>query len=295
MIHQRNKIVGEMSAIEKYLYYIGLHGEIPRTSVRAEDNENDNRAIRELKKLSYYKNAETEEIYRCNVVNESGSGKNSVIRLSVTGKKILKWFDEDLYNFYCEEHKSNLSNYERNLDRSFRMAEVLIMLHSAGCKVDSYNHPEISNEKIDKNLLGEFNNDVLYYRKKDLPILQAHEIEAEKLEMRKTMFSRICGMVLANNLAYAVYNTRTKAMKWNNAGELKMKNALGRLLVINRIKGSTTSLEQSLLFGEDYGLAIKAMNPKLRFPWPFIVRIIGREAHIIQAHKRYFNYFCKMY
>lgn len=89
MIHQRNKIEGEMSAVEKYLYYIGLHGEIPRTSVRAENSENDNRAIRELKKLSYYKNAETEEIYRCNVVNESGSGKNSVIRLSATGKKYL--------------------------------------------------------------------------------------------------------------------------------------------------------------------------------------------------------------
>jgi hypothetical protein len=85
----------------------------------------------------------------------------------------------------------------------------------------------------------------------------------------KTMYTRIVGALFYPGGCYAVYNTRSAAMKWSGRGELKS----GRnLLELARMNAGLDDISAALLLGASYDTAMKTVTesdksarPDMRF------------------------------
>ena len=75
-------------------------------------------------------------------------------------------------------------------------------------------------------------------------------------EMNKTMFTRMVGAIFSHGSCYAVYNTRTAAMKWSGMGEFK---ALHNLIEVGRLNAGTDRIDSAVLFGESGEIALKTL------------------------------------
>lgn len=95
-------------------------------------------------------------------------------------------------------------------------------------------------------------------------------------EMNKTMFTRMAGAVFSPGGCYAVYNTRTSAMKWSGMGEFK---ALHSLMEIGRMNAGVPEVDSAVLLGESYEAAVKTLldseeSKRLEFRFDGIYRHI---------------------
>ena len=88
-------------------------------------------------------------------------------------------------------------------------------------------------------------------------------------EQNKTMFTRITGAIFSPGGCYAVYNTRSAAMRWNGLGEFK---ALHSLMEVARMNAGVTKVDSAVLLGESGEIALatlqeseKSRRPEFRF------------------------------
>ena len=83
------------------------------------------------------------------------------------------------------------------------------------------------------------------------------------------MFTRITGAIFSPGGCYAVYNTRSAAMRWNGLGEFK---ALHSLTEVARMNAGATKVDSAVLLGESGEIALatlreseKSRRPEFRF------------------------------
>ena len=75
--------------------------------------------------------------------------------------------------------------------------------------------------------------------------------------MNKTIFTRLTGALFAHETCYAVYNTRSAAMKWSGMGEFKTAQHLSELA---RMNAGIPRADHALLLGECMDVAFQAIQ-----------------------------------
>ena len=79
----------------------------------------------------------------------------------------------------------------------------------------------------------------------------------DSTEMNKTIFTRLTGALFAHETCYAVYNTRSAAMKWSGMGEFKTAHHLSELA---RMNAGIPRADHALLLGERMEVALQTVQ-----------------------------------
>ena len=222
--------------------------------------------VHRLTTAQTFRNDETGEEHTCRLLTITGKGREKSIRFYKAGLVILDWVHPDAYEYYMRSfwnHRfpGDMAHRERN----HRVAEVAVLCMKTGLEVRPYMLPQLQN----RGLYQIVPENPVYYLAKDIK-------RVGEAEMNKTMFTRMAGAVFSPGGCYAVYNTRSSAMKWSGMGEFK---ALHSLMEIGRMNAGISEIDSAILIGESYEAAVKTLltseeNRRLEFRFDGIYRHI---------------------
>ena len=249
-----------ITTIEEITEYLGLCGEIPSSIIKTLTSLRIQKNVCNQKSLALYSKKGTKERYLSKLLLESGSGKAKTIRLSKSGKEILRWLDADLLEYYTGEYKHNFSGSSKTVERNHRQSETIIMCGLANFGIKPYNNPKLVMNCVSDTFAATTNS--YYYRLKDIPLLTTGEVEEEKEQHTKLMFTRAVGMILGKDRSYLVYNTGKAVMKWNGNGEKKLKVVAERVMKMQSAGGMKNGISEAILFGYNYLTGISVLNKR---------------------------------
>lgn len=172
-------------------------------------------------------------------VRNSGGYKGYILRSK--GKKyLLTSYEEDLSFFLSGSAQTNhiKSEPDKRL-RLHRMSEVWVYFWKIGIKIFQSQKPDLGNgfEKSGKK--------AVYYGSLEYN---------ESTDAIKG--SRACGVLLAGESAYVVYNTMTRRMKWARKMEVSMRTWTERMLVI----GGGSKRADSVILGAHMEVLLELLN-----------------------------------
>lgn len=227
----------ENCVVRKLLNVIAMSGEFPYCSLSLIGNERELRKrVKQMQEIQTYRNTLTGQTLTCKALTVSGKGRRKTIRISRDACKLLFW--TDAVSFYAGHYANyNFRGDLQHIDRSHRVAECIAMLDRAQFSVACANWDEIRALPADTFVLSrglKMNNDT------------APEVD------KKLVFTRITGVLKTSDMLYAVYNMRNREMKWNGAGELKIK------CEIDCIQNSRYC--EAVIFGTDYSCGAHLME-----------------------------------
>ncbi len=240
------------------LSLLSVVGEYPMSSLRLLGSEHTYRKlIRKMQEKQIVQNDETGEEIITRVLSVSGNGKAKTIRLYKGALPILKWLDADRYYDDAFDHH-HFHGDRAHRERNHRVAEAAAMSMRAGLEYRPYRLPLLQNLEIKRVL----SDSPVFYIAKELKAVGA-------VEVNKTMFTRAVGAMFTDGECFAVYNTRSSAMKWSGMGELKTRYSLTE---IARLNAGIQAVTSAVLFGDSYEVAMQTMlesekgrNVELRF------------------------------
>ena len=79
--------------------------------------------------------------------------------------------------------------------------------------------------------------------------------------IKRVMFTRVVGLLVADGVGYAVYNMRNALMKWNGNGEAKAKWYLTDIV---RANVGLSEVDSAILFGKTNEVALKTLEESER-------------------------------
>lgn len=201
-----------------------------------------------------------EEDLHCRLLTVSGKAKVKSLRLYKSAIEILESIGaKEYYLQTFWKHKFPGDSVHK--DRNFRVAETIAMFMRAGFEYRPYLLPKLCGNDIRITVKG----NPVFYPSKDLK-------KVGEIEMNKTMFSRVTGVVFANGAAYAVYNTRNAIMKWNGMSEFKVMHDITS---IARMNAGIQVVDSALLFGQTDKIALATIletekNRRLEFRFDLV-------------------------
>lgn len=239
------------SLLHRFITLLSAAGELPMQSLHLLGNEREfKELVAKLKRPQTIRNSQTgESVNLVRVINVSGKGKSTTIRLYKNAVPILKWIDaEDYYMSAFRSHK--FSGGEEHVERNHRVAETLAMFMGAGFEFRKNKLPALQNTEIRRK---KFIHPSFYTSRclKQIGIAEAN----------KTKFTRIVGAVIAGNNCYTVYNTRNAVMKWCGIGESKTRFGLGETV---RLNTEISEVDSAILFGASDKIAIATLDETAR-------------------------------
>ncbi len=227
------------------LTLLSVVGEFPFRSLHLLGNEEVfQKLVRHLCEKQIIRNTKTRKVVQAKLLTVSGSGQYRTIRLHAEALPVLGWFELSEYyteNFYKRKFQSDISHVERN----HRVAEAMAMFLKIGLEIRPYLLPTLAEELTRKH----FSEPTVYPAK----IIKT----SGTLELSKTAFTRMVAAVFTHDECYAVYNTRSEAMKWSGMGEFKSKQ---NLIEIARMNGSINDVSSAILFGASGDTAIETLE-----------------------------------
>ena len=222
---------------------LAVTGEIPVSSLHLFGNRRSMRdLITKLTLVQDYRNSETGDTMRCQLLTLVGKGENKSVRLLRSGLPLLDWIGARDYHeaaFWVHNFQSDLTHREP----LFRFAEAALMFLQAGAEIRPWVMPSLE----DAGLLPE------------VPLLYSSR-ELKKLrdgELKKIQYARVIGAVYSRSAAISVFNTRNAVMKWNGMGELKARLSLGDLAQRNT---SASKIDSAVLFGTSTEVAVRTVD-----------------------------------
>ena len=222
---------------------LAVTGEIPVSSLHLFGNRRSMRdLITKLTLVQDYRNSETGDTMRCQLLTLVGKGENKSVRLLRSGLPLLDWIGARDYHeaaFWVHNFQSDLTHREP----LFRFAEAALMFLQAGAEIRPWVMPSLE----DAGLLLE------------VPLLYSSR-ELKKLrdgELKKIQYARVIGAVYSRSAAISVFNTRNAVMKWNGMGELKARLSLGDLAQRNT---SASKIDSAVLFGNSTEVAVRTVD-----------------------------------
>ena len=231
------------------LTLLSVVGEFPFRSLHLLGNEEVfQKLVRHLCEKQIIRNTKTRKVVQAKLLTVSGSGQYRTIRLHAEALPVLGWFELSEYyteNFYKRKFQSDISHVERN----HRVAEAMAMFLKVGLEIRPYMLPTLAEELTRKR----FSEPTVYPAK----IIKT----SGTLELSKTAFTRMVAAVFTHDECYAVYNTRSAAMKWSGMGEFKSKQ---NLIEIARMNGSINDVNSAILFGASGDTAIETLEASNR-------------------------------
>ena len=231
------------------LTLLSVVGEFPFRSLHLLGNEEVfQKLVRHLCEKQIIRNTKTRKVVQAKLLTVSGNGKYRTIRLHAEALPVLEWFELSEYYteiFYKRKFQSDISHVERN----HRGAEAMAMFLKIGLEIRPYLLPTLAEELTRKH----FSEPTVYPAK----IIKT----SGTLELSKTAFTRMVAAVFTHDECYAVYNTRSAAMKWSGMGEFKSKQ---NLIEIARMNGSINDVNSAILFGASGDTAIETLEASNR-------------------------------
>jgi hypothetical protein len=76
------------------------------------------------------------------------------------------------------------------------------------------------------------------------------------MELNKTAYTRVIGLLFYPTGCYAVYNTRDAVMKWSGSGEVKSREEMSE---ITRMNAGLDEVNSVLLFGANENIALQTL------------------------------------
>ena len=233
------------SRVEFIITLLSIVGEFPYRSMKLLGDERVYRKlIAKLAEKQSYCYTESGEVLTAKLLNVSGRGDNKTIRFYKKGYPILSWINADKY--FVEAYSSHhFRGDSYHVDRNHRVAEAVAMLMKIGVECRPYVIPRLQ----EKEFRSGFPEPTFYI---------AREVKtAGVVEMNKTAFTRMVGAIFTNQGGYAVYNTRSTAMKWRGEGEMKANIALDQLSEKNT---GVQEINSAILFCESPDVALETLT-----------------------------------
>lgn len=248
------------SQLRQLITMLSIVGEYPIRSLHLLGNERTYKAlVHKLTTPETFRIPQTETELTTRLLTVTGKGGSKSVRLYRGALPILNWLHPDAYRYYMDAfwgHKFPGNAAHR--DRNHRVAEAVAMCMRSGIECRPYLLPVLQCHTISKQIP----DTPCFYLAKELKKLG-------EAEMNKTMFTRMVGVLYLGQRPYAVYNTRSAAMKWSGKGEFK---ALHSLIEVSRLNTGTDVTPPAILFGQSEGVALKTLlesdaikRPEFRF------------------------------
>ena len=266
------------SHVHRLITVLGLVGEYPIRSLGLLGNERTLRSlVNRLSSVQELRNPDTDERVRVKLLQLTGTGNAKAIRFCKGALPILGWIHADAYRYYMSTfYNHSFPGDMAHRDRNFRVAEAIGMSLTAGIESRAYLLPHLQNRAI----LRVTPENSAFYLARDFK-------KINPAEQNKTMFTRIIGAMVYPGGCYAVYNTRSAAMKWNGMGEFK---ALHSLIELARMNAGVQSVDSAILLGVSYDTALTTLlesekNRRLELRFDGIYRHI----HLFEPDIRSYN------
>lgn len=235
------------SQAHRLITLLSAVGEFPTHSLYILGNERGYKElVHSLTMPQTLRNPKTEKTFSsAKILNISGKGKSKTIRLYKGAIPILSWIGAEEY--YLRAFRSHrFSGDAAHLERNHRVAEAFAMFMGAGFEFREYKLPRLQNREI-KTVIPDYPS---VYAGRSLK-------QIGNTEMSKTIFTRLIGAAFAGGNCYAVYNTRSAAMKWCGMGEFK---TLHGLVETCRLNAGITNVDSAILFGESDKVALATLK-----------------------------------
>lgn len=253
------------SQAHRLVTVLSVVGEYPVRSLKLLGNE---RVLRDLvHRLTLpqtFRHPNTDERITTKLLQLSGKGAAKSIRLYKSALPVLGWIHPGAYGYYMDSFWNHrFPGDVAHRDRNLRVAEAVAMCMRAGIEPRPYHLPKLQN----RELLRVTPAAPSFYLAKDIKKINV-------AEQNKTMFTRTVGALFCAECCYAVYNTRSAAMKWSGMGEFK---ALHSLIEVARMNAGLQEIDSAILFGESERVALQTLlesdkNRRLEFRFDGIYR-----------------------
>lgn len=226
---------------------LAITGEYPVSALRLLGNERVLRdLVRRLTCVQELRHPDTDERISTKLLQLSGKGDLKSIRFYKGALPILEWIHPCAYDYYMTSFWNHrFPGDAAHRDRNLRVAESVAMCIEAGVESRPFLLPELQTHSIQLTV-PRFPS---FYLARDIKKINA-------AEQNKTMFTRTVGAIFYPGSCYAVYNTRSAAMKWSGMGEFK---ALHSLIEVARMNAGLQSVDSAILFGQSGETALQTL------------------------------------
>ena len=226
------------------LTVLTVAGEMPLVAAsQAGSHEGYRKLFYELSKKQIFINTKTNEQMRVKLIHMSDRGDKRRCRLYKNAIPILDWIGTRAY--YEEMFPDNkMSGGEQNRFSNAMVAEAVLMMLESGVEVLPTMLPVL---RIN-NRYNSFDRRSCFYSARQLK-------QTLNKGINKIVSSRIVGALFAGNNVYAVYNTRSSAIKWKGMNEMKTKHILTDLA---RVNGDIPVCDSAVIFGKDDWTVLKS-------------------------------------
>lgn len=250
---------------------LSVTGEFPLRSLHLLGSERSFRdLVRRLSVSQLIRHPEKDVQLKTRMLQLSGSGHSKSIRFYKGALPLLDWIHPEAYWYYMDAFWGHhFPGDAAHRDRNHRVAEVVALCARAGLEVVPYRLPTFQMDRICQKVPDM----PAFYLARDMKKIRSSE-------QNKTMFTRITGAIFSPGGCYAVYNTRSAAMRWNGLGEFK---ALHSLMEVARMNAGVTKVDSAVLLGESGEIALatlqeseKSRRPEFRFMEFTIMSILYR-------------------
>jgi len=224
---------------------LSIVGEFPHCSMKILGDERVyKKLISMLSEKQSFCHTDSGEVLTFKLLTVSGKGDGKTVRFYRRALPILNLYGAG--DYYLSAYRNHaFTGNAGNRDRNHRVAEAVAML----MRVDVECRPYVIPRLQDKEFRSGFPEPTFYI---------SREIkDAGRVELNKTSFTRMVGALFTNWGGYAVYNTRSSAMKWRGEGEMKTKVALDE---ISKMNTGVDEINSAILFCESYDVALDTMT-----------------------------------
>ena len=200
-----------------------------------------------LEHAQQFRNESGADLGRCRMLSVSGKRDRRTIRLHKTALPLLNTLHPAaLEQYLALSGGHRFSSNDGHVQRNHRVAETLAVCMGAGVEFRPYELPALQKQRI-VQIVPTF---PAFYTAKSLKRL-------DSTEMNKTIFTRLTGVLFAQETCWAIYNTRSAVMKWSGMGEFKTAQHLAELA---RMNAGLPRADHALLLGECMDIALRTME-----------------------------------
>ena len=257
------------SHVHRLITILAVTGEYPTSALHLLGNEKSiKKYVHMLESVQLFLNEITGEELRCRLITISGTGAGRTIRFHKSGLPVLNWIHPNALEFYLSAYYNHrFPGNEVTKDRNHRRAEAVAMCARAGIEFRPYLLPNLQNSGICRVVPA----GASYYDSKDVKRIV-------KLELSKTAYTRMTGVLFTPGEAKVVYNLRNSMMKWNGDSEIKTRISITD---IARMNARVQEVYAAVMFGWSYEVAMSMMERDAEMKRPLRFDTAYRQVHFI--------------
>ena len=235
------------SHVYRLLLVLSAAGEFPARSLHLLGSVRSlELLVHRLESPQQFRTEAGEDLGLRKMVTVSGKRERRTIRLYKNALPLMGVLHPDALGQYLDMTGGHrFSGSEAHVQRNHRVAETLAVCLGAGIEFRPFILPPLQKQRIARVVPA----GASFYIARSLKRL-------DSTEMNKTIFTRLTGAMFTQDTCFAVYNTRSAAMKWSGMGEFKTAHHLSELA---RMNAGLPRADHALLLGERMDVALRTL------------------------------------